>query len=115
MTGRPCVLVVIDGWGENPDSFGNAIAAASTPRIDALRERWAWTTVAASGAAVGLPDGQQGNSEVGHLTIGAGRVLFQSLPRITRDIADGGFFDNAVLVAAVSSARTAGPRCTSWG
>ena len=108
MTAGPVVLVVIDGWGENPDGFGNAIAAAHTPRVDALRERWPWTTVGASGAAVGLPDGQQGNSEVGHLTIGAGRVLFQSLPRITRDIAQGGFFDNGVLVAAVEGARTRG-------
>ncbi|HEX6493268.1 MAG TPA: 2,3-bisphosphoglycerate-independent phosphoglycerate mutase [Candidatus Dormibacteraeota bacterium] len=108
MSGAPVVLVVCDGWGENPDSFGNAIAAAQTPRVDALRERWAWTTVAASGEAVGLPDGQQGNSEVGHLTIGAGRVLFQSLPRVTRDIAHGGFFDNAVLVEAVERARARG-------
>ena len=108
MSGAPFVLVICDGWGENPDSFGNAIAAAQTPRVDSLRERWAWTTVAASGEAVGLPDGQQGNSEVGHLTIGAGRVLFQSLPRVTRDIADGGFFTNAVLVEAVERARTRG-------
>jgi 2,3-bisphosphoglycerate-independent phosphoglycerate mutase len=108
VSGGPCVLVVIDGWGENPDSFGNAIAAASTPHIDALRERWAWTTVAASGAAVGLPEGQQGNSEVGHLTIGAGRVLFQSLPRVTRDIEQGGFFRNPVLVEAVRRARDRG-------
>ncbi|MGH7747447.1 MAG: 2,3-bisphosphoglycerate-independent phosphoglycerate mutase, partial [Candidatus Dormibacteria bacterium] len=108
MTSGPCVLVVCDGWGENPDSFGNAIAAAQTPRVDALRERWAWTTVAASGLAVGLPVGQQGNSEVGHLTIGAGRVLFQSLPRVTLDIEQGGFFRNPVLVEAVERARRRG-------
>jgi len=108
VSGAPFVLVVCDGWGENPDSFGNAIAAAQTPRVDALRERWAWTTVAASGEAVGLPHGQQGNSEVGHLTIGAGRVLFQSLPRVTRDIANGGFFSNEVLVEAVERARARG-------
>ncbi|HEY2703559.1 MAG TPA: 2,3-bisphosphoglycerate-independent phosphoglycerate mutase [Candidatus Dormibacteraeota bacterium] len=108
MTAGPCVLVVCDGWGENPDSFGNAIAAARTPRVDALRERWAWTTVAASGLAVGLPDGQQGNSEVGHLTIGAGRVLFQSLPRVTLDIEQGGFFDNPALVGAVDRALERG-------
>jgi 2,3-bisphosphoglycerate-independent phosphoglycerate mutase len=108
VTTGPCVLVVCDGWGENPDSFGNAIAAAQTPRVDALRQRWAWTTVAASGLAVGLPDGQQGNSEVGHLTIGAGRVLFQSLPRVTLDIEEGGFFRNPVLVEAVERARRRG-------
>jgi 2,3-bisphosphoglycerate-independent phosphoglycerate mutase len=108
VTARPCVLVICDGWGENPDSFGNAIAAAQTPRVDALRRRWAWTAVAASGEAVGLPAGQQGNSEVGHLTIGAGRVLYQSLPRVTRDIAEGTFFANPVLGAAVDRARDRG-------
>jgi 2,3-bisphosphoglycerate-independent phosphoglycerate mutase len=108
VTTGPCVLVVCDGWGENPDSFGNAIAAAQTPRVDALRQRWTWTTVAASGLAVGLPDGQQGNSEVGHLTIGAGRVLFQSLPRVTLDIEEGGFFANPALVEAVERARRRG-------
>ena len=108
MSGRPCVLVICDGWGENPDDFGNAIAAARTPRVDALRERWTWTTVEASGEAVGLPAGQQGNSEVGHLTIGAGRVLFQSLPRVSRDIASGAFFENPVLVEAVERARDRG-------
>jgi 2,3-bisphosphoglycerate-independent phosphoglycerate mutase len=108
VTTGPCVLIVCDGWGENPDSFGNAIAAAQTPRVDALRQRWPWTTVAASGLAVGLPEGQQGNSEVGHLTIGAGRVLFQSLPRVTLDIEEGGFFRNPVLVEAVERARGRG-------
>ncbi|HEV7678814.1 MAG TPA: 2,3-bisphosphoglycerate-independent phosphoglycerate mutase [Candidatus Dormibacteraeota bacterium] len=109
MSGRaPFVLLVCDGWGENTDDFGNAIRAASTPRIDALRARWPWTTVAASGQAVGLPDGQQGNSEVGHLTIGAGRVMFQDLPRITRAIELGDFFENDVLCRAVDHAREAG-------
>ncbi len=108
MTAGPCVLVVCDGWGENPDTFGNAIAAAHTPRVDALRERWAWTSVAASGLAVGLPDGQQGNSEVGHLTIGAGRVLFQSLPRVTLDIEQGGFFRNPALLGVAERARERG-------
>jgi 2,3-bisphosphoglycerate-independent phosphoglycerate mutase len=108
VSGPPFVLVICDGWGENPDDFGNAIAAARTPAIDALRGRWPWTTVAASGEAVGLPAGQQGNSEVGHLTIGAGRVLFQSLPRVTRDIAGGAFFENPALVGAVDRARERG-------
>src|SRR5690349_12375056 len=97
MAPRPVVLVILDGWGESADPFGNAIAAASTPAWDALRARWPVTSVAASGEAVGLPAGQQGNSEVGHLTIGAGRVIFQDLPRITRDIASGAFFENTVL------------------
>ena len=102
---RPFVLIVCDGWGENPDDFGNAIAAAATPHLDALRQRWPWTLVEASGEAVGLPAGQQGNSEVGHLTIGAGRVVFQDLPRISRAIDRGTFFENDVLCAAVDRAR----------
>jgi len=98
---RPFVLAVLDGWGHSDDAFGNAIAAASTPTVDRLLARWPATTVAASGEAVGLPDGQQGNSEVGHLTIGAGRVILQPLSRIDRAIRDGSFFDNPVLCRAV--------------
>ncbi|HEY6379562.1 MAG TPA: 2,3-bisphosphoglycerate-independent phosphoglycerate mutase [Candidatus Dormibacteraeota bacterium] len=106
MTGDgPLVLVIIDGWGCNDDPFGNAIAAARTPNLDRLQARWPATRLAASGEAVGLPPGQQGNSEVGHLTIGAGRVIFQDLPRISRDIGSGAFFENPVLVAAVERAR----------
>jgi 2,3-bisphosphoglycerate-independent phosphoglycerate mutase len=101
---RPFVLAVLDGWGQSDDPFGNAIAAASTPTVDRLMSKWPWTVVAASGEAVGLPEGQQGNSEVGHLTIGAGRVIYQPLTRINRAIADGTFFDNAVLCAAVDAA-----------
>ena len=108
MTAQQVVLVILDGWGESDDAFGNAIAAASTPAWHALRARWPVTGVAASGEAVGLPAGQQGNSEVGHLTIGAGRVIFQDLPKISRAIASGTFFDNAVLCAAVDRARENG-------
>jgi len=108
VTRRPVVLAICDGWGENPDPFGNAIAAAATPQVDRLRERWPWTVVAASGEAVGLPPGQQGNSEVGHLTIGSGRVIFQDLSRINRAIADGSFDSNPVLHGAVDRARDSG-------
>ncbi len=101
---RPFVLIVCDGWGENRDAFGNAIAAARTPVLDELRQRWPSTTVEASGEAVGLPPGQQGNSEVGHLAIGAGRVIFQDLPRITRAIEQGDFFANPALCGAVDHA-----------
>src|SRR6202035_1175854 len=94
--GRPFVLVILDGWGCNPDPHDNAIAAAHTPEIDALETRWPHPKVDASGEPVGLPAGQQGNSEVGHLTIGAGRLIFQPLTRINRAIADGSFFDNPV-------------------
>jgi 2,3-bisphosphoglycerate-independent phosphoglycerate mutase len=105
---RPFVLAVLDGWGQSDDPFGNAIAAASTPAVDRLMARWPWTTVAASGEAVGLPEGQQGNSEVGHLTIGGGRVIYQPLTRINRAIADGSFFDNVVLCDAVDAAKAGG-------
>jgi 2,3-bisphosphoglycerate-independent phosphoglycerate mutase len=100
--------VIIDGFGCNDDPFGNAIAAARTPNFDRLLVEWPSTRLAASGEAVGLPPGQQGNSEVGHLTIGAGRVIFQDLPRITRDIATGAFFENPVLVAAMDRVRARG-------
>jgi len=105
---RPFVLVILDGWGYNRDDFGNAIAAARTPKLDGLAARWPHTEVAASGEAVGLPSGQQGNSEVGHLTIGAGRLVLQPLPRVTRAIADGSFFENAALCAAMDGARERG-------
>jgi 2,3-bisphosphoglycerate-independent phosphoglycerate mutase len=105
---RPFVLVVLDGWGYNADPYGNAIAAARTPEIDDLERRWPHTEVAASGAAVGLPEGQQGNSEVGHLTIGTGRLVYQPLTRINRAIVDESFFDNEVLCNAVDGARARG-------
>jgi 2,3-bisphosphoglycerate-independent phosphoglycerate mutase len=98
------VLVIIDGWGYRDDPFGNAIAAAKTPNWDALWERWPHTTLAAAGEPVGLPDGQQGNSEVGHLNIGAGRIVYQDLTRINRAIKDGSFASNPVLVGAMRSA-----------
>ncbi len=102
---RPFVLVILDGWGYNADPYGNAIAAAPTPELDALDARWPHTQVDASGVAVGLPPGQQGHSEVGHLTIGAGRLVLQPLSRINHDIDDGSFFENGPLCAAVDRAR----------
>ena len=112
---RPFVLIVLDGWGFSSNSFGNAIADARTPEMDALLRRWPNTLVAASGEAVGLPRGQQGNSEVGHLTIGAGRVVYQPLSRINRAIADGSFFDNVALCAAVDHAKAQGVRMHCLG
>ncbi len=105
---RPFVLVILDGWGYNADPYGNAIAAARTPELDALESQCQHTTVDASGEAVGLPAGQQGNSEVGHLTIGAGRLIYQPLSRIHRAIADGSFYGNAAMCAAVDRARDRG-------
>jgi 2,3-bisphosphoglycerate-independent phosphoglycerate mutase len=105
---RPFVLVILDGWGHNTDPYGNAIAAARTPELDVLESRWPHTTVNASGEAVGLPHGQQGNSEVGHLTIGAGRLIHQPLSRINLAIEDGSFYENAAMCAAVDRARDRG-------
>jgi len=97
---RPVVLVILDGWGCAPPGPGNAVELAETPVFDRLWAECPHTTIKASGEAVGLPPGQMGNSEVGHLTIGAGRVLDQDLQRINRAIEDGSFFENPALTAA---------------
>ena len=105
---RPLVLVVIDGWGYTTNEFGNAIAAARTPYWDEMWATSPHTLAAASGEAVGLPPGQQGNSEVGHLTIGAGRVIYQPLTRINRAVSDRSLLENPALVEAVDAALTRG-------
>jgi 2,3-bisphosphoglycerate-independent phosphoglycerate mutase len=101
-------LVILDGWGLAPPGPGNAVDLAETPVFDRLWETCPHTTLKASGEAVGLPPGQMGNSEVGHLTIGAGRVPFQDLVRINRAIDDGSFFENPALVGAFERARDRG-------
>ena len=93
-------LVILDGWGCAPPGPGNAIELASTPVFDRLWATYPHTTLVASGEAAGLPEGQMGNSEVGHLTIGAGRRLYQDLTRVTKAIEDGSFFENEALRAA---------------
>jgi 2,3-bisphosphoglycerate-independent phosphoglycerate mutase len=93
-------LVILDGWGLAPPGPGNAVELADTPVFDRLWAEYPHTTLEASGEAVGLPPGQMGNSEVGHLTIGSGRVLFQDLMRVNTSIEDGSFFENAALVGA---------------
>jgi 2,3-bisphosphoglycerate-independent phosphoglycerate mutase len=102
-------LVVLDGWGLAPPGPGNAVAQAETPFFDSLWERFPHTRLGASGEAVGLPPGQMGNSEVGHLNLGAGAVVKQDLVRIDEAIADGSFFENPVLLEACARARE-GPR-----
>jgi 2,3-bisphosphoglycerate-independent phosphoglycerate mutase len=97
---QPVVLVVLDGWGCAPPGPGNAVDLADTPVFDQLWAEYPHTTLAASGEAVGLPPGQMGNSEVGHLTIGSGRILYQDLMRVNRSIEDGPFFENPALVSA---------------
>ena len=108
MTVPLCVLVILDGWGLAPPGPGNAVELAETPVFDRLCSRYPHTTLDASGEAVGLPSGQMGNSEVGHLTIGSGRILFQDLVRVNRAVEDGTFFENDALVSAFRRARERG-------
>jgi 2,3-bisphosphoglycerate-independent phosphoglycerate mutase len=100
--------VILDGWGLAPAGPGNAVELASTPVFDDLWATFPHTRLAASGEAVGLPDGQMGNSEVGHLTIGSGRVLFQDLMRVNVAVRDGSLFDNAALRSAFARAKERG-------
>ena len=109
MAKRPLLLCILDGFGWVPqETYGNAIAAAKTPYFDKLFASCPFTTIGASGMNVGLPDGQMGNSEVGHTNIGAGRIVYQELTRITKSIADGDFFENEALVSAMRSAKENG-------
>jgi 2,3-bisphosphoglycerate-independent phosphoglycerate mutase len=102
---RPVVLIVLDGWGYAQPGPGNAVELAATPTFDGLLAHWPSNTLEASGTAVGLPTGQMGNSEVGHLNIGAGRVVYQELTRITHAVDTGEFFANPVLKQAFGTAR----------
>ena len=105
---RPVALIVLDGWGYRPETEGNAIALANTPTWDGLWARGSRTLLEASGLRVGLPEGQMGNSEVGHLNLGAGRVVMQDLVRISTAIADGSFYTNPALVAACEQVKSNG-------
>lgn len=105
---KPLALVILDGWGHREDNSSNAINNAKTPTMDELVATCPNTLISASGMDVGLPDGQMGNSEVGHTNIGAGRVVYQDLTRITKSIADKEFYDNPALVKAIDSAVNAG-------
>ena len=91
---KPILLCIMDGFGKNPSDYGNAIVSAKTPNLDKLFANYPLTYIGASGLDVGLPDGQMGNSEVGHTNIGAGRVVYQELTRISKSISDGDFFTN---------------------
>ena len=106
---KPLMLCILDGFGWVPqDTYGNAILAANTPNLDKLFASFPHTTIGASGMDVGLPDGQMGNSEVGHTNIGAGRIVYQELTRITKSIKDGDFFENEALLAAANDAADSG-------
>jgi 2,3-bisphosphoglycerate-independent phosphoglycerate mutase len=105
MTVPSLALVILDGWGLADPGPGNAVSLAETPVFDRLWERYPHTQLSAQGRDVGLPDGQMGNSEVGHLTIGSGRILLQDLVRVSRAVEDGSFFENEALRAACERAR----------
>ncbi|HLI68504.1 MAG TPA: 2,3-bisphosphoglycerate-independent phosphoglycerate mutase [Ktedonobacteraceae bacterium] len=107
---RPFVLIIMDGWGINPRKEGNAIAMAHTPNLDKLADQWPHTSVRTSGLAVGLPEGQMGNSEVGHQNIGAGKRVLQDYTRVSESIKDGSFFQNPALLKAIEHVRKNGSR-----
>ena len=105
MSKRPVLLCIMDGFGKTESTYGNAIAAAKKPNLDKIVSENPMTFIGASGLDVGLPDGQMGNSEVGHTNIGAGRVVYQELTRITKSIQDGDFFTNEALVGAMENCK----------
>ncbi len=102
---KPLVLMILDGFGYNESDYGNAIRAAKMPNLDKIRETCPKTIIGASGLDVGLPDGQMGNSEVGHTNIGAGRIVYQPLMRITNAVRDGSFYKNEALCAAMENCK----------
>lgn len=112
---KPTALIILDGWGQNNSRTGNAVSQANTPQFDALLEKYPHTLIGASGMDVGLPEGQMGNSEVGHLNIGAGRVIYQELTRITKAIKDGDFFENEAFLTAMQHAKKNRTKLHLWG
>ena len=115
MSKRPTVLMILDGYGLNDRKEANAIAEANTPVMDKLMAEYPYVKGLASGMAVGLPEGQMGNSEVGHLNMGAGRIVYQELTRITKEIQDGDFFKNEALLHAVKNAKENGSALHLFG
>ena len=115
MSKKPTVLMILDGFGLNEKTEGNAIAQAKTPVIDGLMKDYPFVKGNASGLAVGLPDGQMGNSEVGHLNMGAGRIVYQELTRITKEISDGDFFKNQALLDGMENVKKNGSDLHLYG
>ena len=105
MKNRLTMLMILDGFGENESENANAIKLSQTPNIDKLMKTCPTTQILTSGLNVGLPDGQMGNSEVGHTNIGAGRIVYQELTRITKSIEDGDFFSNPELEGAIENCK----------
>ncbi len=115
MRPKPLVLIILDGWGYRAETKANAIALARKPTYDRLLREYPNTLIQTSGPFVGLPDGQMGNSEVGHLNIGAGRIVHMDSTRIELMIQNGEFFSHPVLLAAMKNARTGGRRLHLFG
>lgn len=112
---KPVALIIMDGFGLRNDVTGNAVAQANKPNYDRYLKTYPNTTLTACGEAVGLPEGQMGNSEVGHLNIGAGRIVYQDLTRITKSVRDGEFFENETLLKAVNHAKENGTKLHLYG
>jgi len=112
---KPVTLIIMDGYGLRDDKVGNAVKMAKTPNLDLLMKEYPNKTLRASGMAVGLPEGQMGNSEVGHLNLGAGRIVWQSLSRINKAIKDGTFFQNEVYVNAIEKVKQSGGKLHIFG
>ncbi len=115
MSKKPVVLMVLDGYGLSDKTEGNAIAMANTPVMDKLMKECPFVAGKASGLAVGLPDGQMGNSEVGHMNIGAGRIIYQDLTSITKAIEDGDFFENEAMLEAIENCKKNNSDLHLWG
>lgn len=111
----PYAIIIMDGYGINPEHEGNAIFMDGSKNVTALIKEYPSATLGASGLSVGLPDGQMGNSEVGHLNMGAGRIVYQDLTKITKAIQDGDFYENPALIKAMDSARENGKKLHLWG
>ncbi len=115
MKNRPNCIIIMDGYGYNPCEKGNAICAAHPENVDRLVKEYPSTLIGASGMDVGLPEGQMGNSEVGHLNMGAGRIVYQELTRITKSIKDGDFFQNPEFLYAIENAKNNGKKLHLFG
>jgi len=107
---KPLILMILDGWGINPSPAHNAVALAKTPNLTRLMAKYPHVPINCSGMAVGLPEGQMGNSEVGHLNLGAGRIVYQELTRVTKSILDGDFFTNPILLECIAKVKASGGR-----
>ena len=112
---KPYAIIIMDGYGINPDKKGNAIELEGSPNVKRYEREYPSAQLGASGMSVGLPEGQMGNSEVGHLNMGAGRIVYQELTKITKEIQDGEFFKNEALLGAMENAKKNGKKLHIWG